>query len=250
MGQCRDLTGKKFDMLTVIRRTSKRTTTGSVIWECRCDCGAICERSTGTLNSKHAKHHSCGCLRIQTIKEHQYVNKKPFNDYVIEDQVVKIYSDTIPNKFVTIDLRWLEYFKDYHLWYDKHRDSWSIFQNGKNVDIHQIIGGKGCDHKDQNRDNCLESNLRSATHAQNCRNRRVRSDSRTGYKGVREKHPNKFQGYVCCDGKEYRTKFYDTAEEAAVARDVLAKKYHKEFAYLNFPEDSKLQNVKEDTYYE
>ena len=153
--------------------------------------------------------------------------------YDISGDIVKVYSDENNEKYVLIDLKWLEYFKNYHIWYDANRDTWTIFQNGKNKDIHQIIGGKGCDHINRNRDNCLENNLRESTHEQNCRNRGVRSDSTTRYKGVR-KTGNKFQGYVCCGGKEYKTDKYDDVKDAARARDKLAIKYHGAFAYLNF----------------
>ena len=235
MGKSINLVGQKFDQLEVIEKTNKRGTYGDVVWLCKCDCGKTCERTTGVLKNKRSKKHSCGCYNTETIKKHQYINKKPFNKFVIENDIVNIYSDKYKDKFVTIDLKWLEYFKDYHLWYDERRDVWSIFQNGKSVDIHQIIAGKYCDHIDRNRDNCLESNLRSATHAENCRNRGIRSDNTTGYKGV-GRRGNKFRGYITVDGKSYRTKNYDTAEQAAIERDDLAVIHHKEFAYLNFPE--------------
>ena len=244
MGQPIDLTGQKIGRLTVLSKTNKRNAGGSIIWLCKCDCGKLCERSSNSLRSKSATNHSCGCFNTENIKRHQYVNKKPFNKYDISGEIVRVYSDLNNEKYVLIDLKWLEYFKNYHIWYDSNRNAWTIFQNGKNKDIHQIIGGKGCDHIDRNRDNCLERNLRKSTHEQNCRNRGARSDSTTGFKGVR-KVGKKFQGYVCYNGKEYKTSKYDNAESAARDRDKLAIKYHGSFAYLNFHDDAEGDIVNE-----
>lgn len=56
-----DLTGQKFGRLTAIEKTDKRSGS-SVIWKCRCDCGAITEVSSANLQSDHTQ--SCGCLKI------------------------------------------------------------------------------------------------------------------------------------------------------------------------------------------
>ena len=58
-----DLTGQKFAMLTVIRLTDKREF-GSVVWECRCDCGNTTYVTSGALKSGNVK--SCGCLKVRT----------------------------------------------------------------------------------------------------------------------------------------------------------------------------------------
>ena len=56
----KDLTGQRIGHLTVIKPTDERRN-GSVMWECKCDCGnttyvrAIALRSGNTT--------SCGCLR-------------------------------------------------------------------------------------------------------------------------------------------------------------------------------------------
>jgi hypothetical protein len=53
-----DLTGQKFNYLTVIGRDGV-TTKGQVIWKCRCDCGNI-TRSVGN-HLKNGRKKSCGC---------------------------------------------------------------------------------------------------------------------------------------------------------------------------------------------
>ena len=55
-----DLTGKRFGKLTVLRRSEeKRERNRSILWECQCDCGNRCLKSTGELNAGLAA--SCGC---------------------------------------------------------------------------------------------------------------------------------------------------------------------------------------------
>lgn len=52
-----DLTGKKFDRLTVIDRDFSKNKT---FWNCVCDCGNICSVFHGHLQTGHTR--SCGCL--------------------------------------------------------------------------------------------------------------------------------------------------------------------------------------------
>jgi hypothetical protein len=55
--------------LVVIEETSKRDTTGSVVWKCQCDCGNIAEVSTTRLRHKNKPTKSCGCLNKEQIAE-------------------------------------------------------------------------------------------------------------------------------------------------------------------------------------
>lgn len=63
--RAKDLTGKKFGMLTAIEPTDKRYNGTSVIWKCECDCGNICEATSYVLT--HGTKRSCGCL-VKTRK--------------------------------------------------------------------------------------------------------------------------------------------------------------------------------------
>lgn len=60
----KDLTGKRFGKLTVIRKTSMRAKNKNIIWECRCDCGNIKLVEGALLKTLHTK--SCGCLQKES----------------------------------------------------------------------------------------------------------------------------------------------------------------------------------------
>ena len=77
-------------------------------------------------------------------------------------------------------------------------------------------------------DNRIE-NLRGATHSQNCMNRRVRFDSKSGVKGVTWKK-NKWHACVTLDCKAYSAGYFDSKEDAAAAVNKLRKELHGEFA--------------------
>lgn len=56
--EIKDLTGQKFGKLTAIRPTEERKF-GSVVWECKCDCGNTVFVPRASLISGNSK--SCGC---------------------------------------------------------------------------------------------------------------------------------------------------------------------------------------------
>lgn len=55
----RDLTGLRFDRWVVIKNSGRKSKSGSVLWRCRCDCGAFGIVRTDQLNCGASK--SCGC---------------------------------------------------------------------------------------------------------------------------------------------------------------------------------------------
>ena len=61
-----DLTGKRFNYLTVIERYG-HDSQGSVTWKCQCDCGNKTITTSRNLKSGHTK--SCGCYGIKVSRE-------------------------------------------------------------------------------------------------------------------------------------------------------------------------------------
>jgi hypothetical protein len=61
-----DLTGKRFGRLKVLHKTDKRSSSGSVIWQCQCVCYQRPLVSTAALRSGQM---SCGCLRDEVAAD-------------------------------------------------------------------------------------------------------------------------------------------------------------------------------------
>lgn len=62
-----DITNERFDRLVAIRPTDQRDASGSVIWECKCDCETIVYYSVNML--RQGRVHSCGCLYNETRQD-------------------------------------------------------------------------------------------------------------------------------------------------------------------------------------
>jgi len=87
-------------------------------------------------------------------------------------------------------------------------------------------------------DNRME-NLRFATATENSYNRRKKSNASSRFKGVTlNKRNNKWYARIKYKGKQIWLGSFVSEIDAARAYDEAAKKYHKEFARLNFPERS------------
>lgn len=68
IGQIKDLTGKKFDMLTVLGIDKENSKPRLLKWKCRCDCGNTCIVQTGNLTNGHTQ--SCGCYQSDSKRTH------------------------------------------------------------------------------------------------------------------------------------------------------------------------------------
>lgn len=55
------LVGKKFNLLTVLKKADIVRKKDNITWECKCDCGNITFATTSELQNGHKK--SCGCLK-------------------------------------------------------------------------------------------------------------------------------------------------------------------------------------------
>jgi len=102
-----------------------------------------------------------------------------------------------------------------------------------------VPAGLMCDHINHDGLDNRKVNLRAATAAQNrfnSRTARIRKSSK--YRGVcwRADH-KKWFAYVYVGGRAVFMKYFDDATAAARARDRAAKKYHGQFAELNFPDE-------------
>lgn len=86
------------------------------------------------------------------------------------------------------------------------------------------------DHRDLDGTNNKWENLRKATNGQNMMNGRLRSDNKTGVKGVTMHRNGVFRARINVAGKEVFLGRFQTLEEATLARKMAQDRYHGEFA--------------------
>jgi len=106
-------------------------------------------------------------------------------------------------------------------------------------EILKVPDGMFVDHINHNGLDNRRANLRPATQAQNARNRRKvhRDNYHSNYKGLTwYKHQNRWAVRVMVDNKSKFIGYFDNELDAAKAYDTAAKKYHGDFASLNFPD--------------
>lgn len=94
------------------------------------------------------------------------------------------------------------------------------------------------DHEDRDKLNCTRRNLRIATRHQQNTNRNIQSSNTSGYVGVSYNKQNKnwrarIYRQVCGMSLKFEIGSFKTANEAAIAYNEAAKKYHGEFANFN-----------------
>jgi hypothetical protein len=143
------------------------------------------------------------------------------------------------------DYEWLNQWKWYAFknrsgaWYAR-RFKKTDLRPRVNVFMHRLIlnarEGMEVDHANHDTLDNRRENLRECTKSQNMHNAGKNKRNTTGYKGVWWKSTdNQYAAAIKINGKRiYLGRFTDPVK-AALAYDEAAKKYHGEFAYLNFP---------------
>ena len=96
-----------------------------------------------------------------------------------------------------------------------------------------IPEGMEVDHINRDRLDNRFKNLRLCSRSQNLANRPYRNS--TGFRGVIRTRGGRYNGQLETHKRKFYTAVFDTPEDAARARDELAKQIFGEFATLNFP---------------
>jgi len=130
-------------------------------------------------------------------------------------------------------------------WYaTNHNPGGKYYAYRKPILMHRVImdapKGMDVDHINGDPLDNRKENLRICTRSENCRNKKVRADSKSGFKGVYQTKNGRFQAYIGNPNKVSRNiklGTYDTPEEAARAYDKKAIELHGEYVYLNFPKN-------------
>lgn len=128
--------------------------------------------------------------------------------------------------------------------------NWHLTKNGyafrhvkidgkeKAILMHRVIAdtpeGYETDHINGNKLDNQRSNLRNASKSQNQGNSKIRTDNKTGFKGVHSSH-GRYIAQIRIYGKKVSLGTFNDPIEAARAYDIAAKEHFGEFAKLNNP---------------
>lgn len=175
---------------------------------------------------------------------------KKYNHYKFLEDCVLVYPQDRDDIYTILDYKWYEYFKEQQIYLypkkDRNNGYYWCYRKGKRttIRVHSIICCPHCDHKNGNKSDNREENLRPATPSQNRMNTPIRRGNKTGYKGVQSTR-DKFCVQLRYKGKLMYFGAFDIAEEAAKVYDLAALKYFGEFAWTNFPKENySLEDIK------
>lgn len=164
------------------------------------------------------------------------------NEYIIDGDFCKIrLNGKHSDKFAIIDTENIDKVKSY-FWYGKPDDR-TIYvygsKNGKIVILHHIISDiKNPDHINKNGLDNRKSNLRQSNQQQNSQNRNKRKNCKSKYIGVTKVKNRWIARINDTNGNRITVGRFSNEDDAGIARDLAAIKYHGEFASLNFPKEN------------
>ena len=195
-------------------------------WLCKCSCGETALMTTRGLSSGRSKR-CCRCAQ-RKINPVRQAGDSCYAVACSDGQEFYIDDDALP-------------FIEQYRWSIDSSSHVTSNTYGHRVHLARLIlelskdDARQVDHISGNPLDNRRDNLRLCTPLENARNRPMRSDNQTGYKGISfRKHENKYIARISpYPGERIFLGRFGTPEEAAAAYDRAAVLYHGEFARTN-----------------
>lgn len=234
--KAKDLTGKRFGKLTVIKRVENRVYRNGYEtpqWLCKCDCGNDVVVIGKNLTKKNGATKSCGCF----ARENMSKVKKKYNTYDLSGEYGIGY--TSKGEEFYFDLEDYDLIKDYCWYIHKSGYVYCSLSDHKTIKMHRLV--MDCDndlmpdhiHGKYTRMDNRKSNLRLVTHSQNMMNRKL-NNNKSGTTGVFwDKNQDKWTAYITANKVRHHLGSFDTFEEAKIIRKNAEEVYHGEYSYDN-----------------
>lgn len=236
-----DIIGMKFGRLTVLEKTSDKKR-DAYLYKCVCDCQR--NKSGNEVQYTYATHSSlvlgctksCGCLKrdatIQRNKESIKTNSYTDNNdgtitgecangtFLIDKESLSL---VIPYCWRLNHDGYIEtHIRESHVRLFQHRLIYGIDAISKNMRIDHINGNRADNRK---------SNLRLVTLSQNAMNRKIPNNNTSGCSGVSyNKIQQRWEARIGYEGRRIHLGWFDTLEEAVMARKKAEEMYYGEYA--------------------
>ena len=235
-----NLIGQQFGLLTVRGFSGRRRQ--RAVWRCECVCGTMKDVCAGDLKSGHAQ--SCGCSTRSLLSKKSSAAARENAANIIAERVHPDGRVQLANGSVCLFDPSDCPLVSQHVWIAirSHRTTYARARTADGyVFLHNLLMGKRngfrVDHRNGNGLDNRRENLRWATGDQNAQNSHKAPNSKSGYRGVQQgTRSKKWEANISAGGVRHRLGYFATAEEAARVYDDAAKRFHGEFARLNFPE--------------
>jgi len=197
--------GQIFGRLRVIQEAG-RDQNKKVIWRCVCECGTFVQVTAGSLVTGNTT--SCGCYLKERITKHGGWNKSSYNTW--RGMMRRCYNkkDKDYYKYGGVGI------KVYKKWHD-----YPTFAN----DVGEPVGDQTLDRIDPHGSYTPE-NCRWASLTTQNRNVRMSRRNKSGIKGVLQ-IGNGWVAQISAKGVTYRSKLFNTKEQAAQERCSMEKLY-------------------------
>ena len=210
-----DFTDKQIGIMHVIKQEG--SCKDGKLWLCEC---GICHRKRliTTYCLKRNKYDTCSCDRFlpQRFEE--------------KDNVVRVYiKDNIISLFDRED--YYKYFKDHRLCIDKR----GYVVRGQ-IKVHRLIMNVNdpkltIDHINGNPLDNRKTNLRICTQSNNCKNKSINSNNKSGIVGVYfDNRTQKWVANIKVNYKKINLGYFNTLDEAAKMRKEAEEKYFGDYS--------------------